>query len=324
MLTTQDILPILSMAYASSDLPVTNRITGKVRDWYDLPGNQRLLVTTDRLSAFDRSLAVVPYKGQVLNQLSAWWFEKTADLIPNHILSIPDPNAAIVEKVKPFPVEVIVRGYITGVTETALWRRYELGEREIYGYAFEDGLLKNQQLPTPIITPTTKGGETGHDERLTCVEVVQHGYLDAKRWDQIQIAALKIFKRGQQVAFAAGMILVDTKYEFGLAEDGRIMLIDEVHTPDSSRFWKAESYTERFAAGEEPENFDKEFIRRHYSALGYRGEGEPPVVESDLWVQASQRYIDIYELLTRRTFVPAPYPVNPRLIANLQKSGVLS
>lgn len=324
MLTTQEILPILPLAYDSSDLPIANRTAGKVRDWYDLPTNKRLLVTTDRLSAFDRSLAVVPYKGQVLNQLSAWWFEKTADLIPNHILSIPDPNAAVVLKVKPFPIEVIVRGYITGVTETALWRRYELGEREIYGYNFKDGLLKNQQLPTPIITPTTKGGETGHDERLTCAEVVSQGYLDAKKWDQIQTAALAIFKRGQEVALTAGMILVDTKYEFGLADDGRIMLIDEVHTPDSSRFWKAESYTERFAAGEEPENFDKEFIRRHYAALGYRGEGEPPAVEADLWVQASQRYIQIYELLTGLTFKPGDYPVNPRLIENLKKEGILS
>ncbi len=324
MLTTQEILPVIPLAYASSDLPIANRTAGKVRDWYDLPGNQRLLVTTDRLSAFDRSLAVVPYKGQVLNQLSAWWFEKTSDLIPNHILSIPDPNAAVVVKVKPFPVEVIVRGYITGVTETALWRRYELGEREIYGYTFKDGLQKNQQLPTPIITPTTKGGETGHDERLTCAEVVQHGYLDARSWDTIQAAALDIFKRGQQVALAAGMILVDTKYEFGLADDGRIMLIDEVHTPDSSRFWKADTYNERFAAGEEPENFDKEFIRRHFAALGYRGEGEPPSVEADLWVQASQRYIQIYELLTGLTFQPAEYPVNPRLIKNLKQAGVLA
>jgi phosphoribosylaminoimidazole-succinocarboxamide synthase len=324
MLTTQEILPIIPLAYASSDLPITNRTEGKVRDWYDLPDNKRLLVTTDRLSAFDRNLALVPYKGQVLNQLSAWWFEKTADLIPNHILSIPDPNAAVVAKVQPFMVEVIVRGYITGVTETALWRRYELGEREIYGYTFNDGLQKNQQLPTPIITPTTKGGETGHDERLTCAEVVQHGYLDAKSWDQIQTAALEIFKRGQQIALTAGMILVDTKYEFGLADDGRIMLIDEVHTPDSSRFWKADSYTERFASGEEPENFDKEFIRRHYADLGYRGEGEPPVVDASLWVQASQRYIQIYELLTGLTFDPAEYPVNPRLISNLKQSGVLS
>jgi phosphoribosylaminoimidazole-succinocarboxamide synthase len=323
LLSAQEITPIIPLSYGSSDLPIANKTAGKVRDWYDLPGNQRLLVTTDRLSAFDRSLAVVPYKGQVLNQLSAWWFEKTSDLTSNHILSIPDPNASVVTKVKPFPVEVIVRGYITGVTETALWRRYELGEREIYGYTFQEGLQKNQQLPTPIITPTTKGGETGHDERLTCSEVVQLGYLDAKSWDQIQAAALDIFKRGQEVALSAGMILVDTKYEFGLADDGCIMLIDEVHTPDSSRFWKTDTYAERFNAGEEPENFDKEFIRRHYAALGYRGEGEPPAMEADLWVQASQRYIQIFELLTGLTFTPGQYPVNPRLIQNLKRDGVI-
>jgi len=313
----------LSKAFEVSDLALPNRSRGKVRDWYDLPDDRRLLVTTDRLSAFDRNLAVVPYKGQVLNQLSAWWFDKTTDIVPNHVLSLPDPNAAIVKKVNPFPIEVIVRGYITGVTETALWRRYELGEREIYGYKFKDGLRKNQQLPEPIITPTTKGGLSGHDERLTCAEVVELGYLDATKWNRIQEAAIAIFKRGQKVALEAGMILVDTKYEFGQTDDGRILLIDEVHTPDSSRFWKADSYIDLFAAGQEPQNFDKEFIRRHYADLGYRGEGEPPQVGADLWVQASQRYIQIYELLTGKTFEPGAYPVAPRLTENLNREGIL-
>ncbi len=324
MLDTKTIEQVLPQAYESSDLPLSSRTSGKVRDWYDLPQSRRLLVTTDRLSAFDRNLAVVPFKGQVLNQLSAWWFDKTADLIDNHILTIPDPNAAVVTEVNPFPVEVIVRGYITGVTETALWRRYELGEREIYGYSFGPGLKKNQQLPEPIITPTTKGGATGHDERLTCAEVVSQSYLDDTSWQKIQTAALAIFKRGQEVARSAGMILVDTKYEFGLAPDGRILLIDEVHTPDSSRFWKADSYQQRFDAGEEPENFDKEFIRRVYADLGYRGSGEPPAVPSSLWVQASQRYIQIYELLTGLTFEPAGYPVNPRLLKNLHQKGLMA
>ena len=313
----------LSQAFEGSDLALPNRSRGKVRDWYDLPDDRRLLVTTDRLSAFDRNLAVVPYKGQVLNQLSAWWFDKTTDIIPNHVLTLPDPNAAVVKKVNPFPIEVIVRGYITGVTETALWRRYELGEREIYGYKFKDGLKKNQQLPEPIITPTTKGGLTGHDERLTCAEVVELGYLDANKWNRIQEAAIAIFKRGQKVALEAGMILVDTKYEFGQSDDGRILLIDEVHTPDSSRFWKADSYAGLFADGQEPQNFDKEFIRRHYADLGYRGEGEPPQVNTDLWVQASQRYIQIYELLTGKTFEPGAYPVEPRLNENLKREGIL-
>ena len=239
MISKNELLQLIPQALDQTNLPLQGKQSGKVRDWYDLPDGKRLLVTTDRLSAFDRILARVPYKGQVLNQLSAWWFEQTKDIIPNHLISIPDPNAAIVHRVKPMEVEVIVRGYITGVTTTALWYRYSLGEREIYGYTFPEGLQKNQRLPEPIITPTTKGGATGHDERLTCAEVVEKGLLDAKTWDQVQAAALAVFKCGQEAAQKAGLVLVDTKYEFGLTEDGSVMLIDEVHTPDSSRFWQA-------------------------------------------------------------------------------------
>jgi len=219
-------------------------------------------------------------------------------------------------------VEVIVRGYITGVTSTALWYRYSLGERDIYGYHFPEGLRKNAALPKPIITPTTKGGITGHDERLTCAEVVDKGYLDAATWAQIQYAALAIFKRGQQVAQNAGLILVDTKYEFGRAPDGTVMLIDEVHTPDSSRFWKADTYAPRFGAGEEPENFDKEFVRMAYAEKGYRGEGEIPSMPADLWAAASQRYITIYEMLTGQPFIPGAYPVEPRLIDSLRVAKI--
>ncbi|HEX9018879.1 MAG TPA: phosphoribosylaminoimidazolesuccinocarboxamide synthase [Anaerolineaceae bacterium] len=323
MISDDVITRSIPQAFEASDLALPGRSAGKVRDWYTLPDRRRLIVTTDRLSAFDRNLAVVPYKGQVLNQLAAWWFEQTADVIPNHILSIPDPNAAEVMEVTPFPVEVIVRGYITGVTSTALWHRYALGERKIYGYTFGPGLKKNQQLDEPIITPTTKGGASGHDERLTCAEVVDKGYLDAESWSQIQSAALAIFKRGQEVARRAGMILVDTKYEFGRAADGAILLIDEVHTPDSSRFWKADTYAGRFEAGEEPENFDKEFIRLYFTERGYRGDGEPPAAEPELWVQACRRYIQIYEFLTGLTFAPGEYPVNPRLASNLRKEGLL-
>ncbi len=322
-LSEANILSLIPRAFESSDIPISSRSKGKVRDWYLLPDGRRLIVTTDRLSAFDRNLAVVPYKGQVLNQLAAWWFGQTAAIIPNHILSIPDPNAAFVQDVKPFPVEVIVRGFITGVTTTALWHRYSLGEREIYGYTFADGLRKNQKLDAPIITPTTKGGVTGHDERLTCAEVVEQGYLDTASWECIQTAALAVFELGQKIANQAGMILVDTKYEFGQASDGTILLIDEVHTPDSSRFWTLESYKERFSMGEEPENFDKEFIRRYFADRGYRGDGEPPAAGPDLWVQASKRYIQIYENLTGQEFEPGEYPVNPRLEKNLRKEGLL-
>jgi phosphoribosylaminoimidazole-succinocarboxamide synthase len=323
MISKNDLLKLIPSALKETNLSLANKQTGKVRDWYDLPNGQRLIVTTDRLSAFDIILAAVPFKGQVLNQLSAWWFKQTKDIIPNHIVSLPDPNASVVRVAKPILVEVIVRGYITGVTSTALWYCYSLGERDIYGYQFPEGLQKNALLPEPIITPTTKGGETGHDERLTCAEVVEKGLLDKKTWDQVQAAALAIFKRGQEIARKAGLILVDTKYEFGLAADGSVVLIDEVHTPDSSRFWKADTYETRFAAGEDPENFDKEFVRIAYADKGYRGDGEIPEMPAELWSAASERYITIYEMLTDETFGPEVYPVEPRLIDNLKKAGVI-
>jgi phosphoribosylaminoimidazole-succinocarboxamide synthase len=323
MITRDKIVKLLPKAFSETNLPLPGKSVGKVREWYNLPDGQRLIITTDRLSAFDRILARVPYKGQVLNQLSAWWFQQTKHLIPNHLLSVPDPNVAIVTEVEPLLVEVIVRGYISGVTSTALWYRYNLGEREIYGYIFPDGLHKNQVLPEPIITPTTKGVAGAHDERLTCAEVVEKGILDAATWEQVQTAALSIFKRGQELAQKAGLILVDTKYEFGRAPDGRILLIDEVHTPDSSRFWKADSYEGRFAAGQEPENFDKEFVRIAYADKGYRGDGEIPVMPDELWAMASERYITIYEMLTGEVFVPGSYPVERRLVENLNKAEIV-
>ncbi len=323
MVQAADSSDLLAQAFRDTVIPLPGKQTGKVRDWYPLPGKKRLFITTDRLSAFDRILAAVPYKGQVLNQLSAWWFQQTADIIPNHVLSLPDPNALIAEEVSPFSVEVIVRGYITGVTSTALWYRYSLGEREIYGYHFPDGLHKNQSLPEPIITPTTKGGPTGHDERLTCAEVVEQGHLDAGTWDLVQNAAIKLFKRGQVLAQQAGLILVDTKYEFGKTADGKVLIIDEVHTPDSSRFWKADTYDACFERGEEPENFDKEFIRLAYAEHGYRGDGTPPAMPDQLWTSASRRYVAIYEMLTGTAFVPGSYPVGPRLAKNLQGAGIL-
>lgn len=323
MMDLETLQKLLPYSFTGCTLDLPGRDSGKVRDWYDLPDGRRLLVVTDRLSAFDRVLAAVPFKGQVLNQLSAWWFKKTQSIIDNHLLSIPDPNAALVERVTPFPVEVIVRGCITGVTSTALWRRYELGERTIYGYSFPEGLRKNQTLPHPIITPTTKGGPSGHDERLTCSEVVEKGLLAAADWERIQSAALDLFRLGQEIARQAGMILVDTKYEFGRAPDGRIVLIDEVHTPDSSRFWKADTYEGKLAKGEEPDNFDKEFIRRAYVERGFQGEGDAPELHPELWASASQRYIQIYEFLTGKVFIPDEYPVEPRLESNLKKAKLL-
>jgi phosphoribosylaminoimidazole-succinocarboxamide synthase len=321
MISIDQLTQLLPSALHESSLPLLHKTSGKVRDWYDLPDGKRLIITTDRLSAFDRVLAAVPYKGQVLNQLSAWWFEQTRDIVPNHLISLLDPNAAVVNIAEPFPVEVIVRGYVTGVTSTALWYRYSIGERKIYGYEFPEGLQKNQVLPEPIITPTTKGSATGHDERLTCAEVVEKGFLDTQTWDKVQAAALEIFRCGQEVARKAGIILVDTKYEFGCAADGSVMLIDEVHTPDSSRFWKADSYEERFAAGKDPENFDKEFVRLAYAEKNYRGDGDIPSMPDQLWISASERYIQIYEMLTGKEFVPGSYPIQERLLENLKQGG---
>ena len=322
MISQHELAELIPQALNETNLPLAGKKRGKVRDWYDLPDGQRLIVTTDRLSAFDRILYRVPYKGQVLNQLSAWWFEQTKDIIPNHIISLPDPNASLVTKVDPIMVEVVVRGYITGVTSTALWYRYSLGEREIYGYTFPDGLRKNEALPEPIITPTTKA-ESGHDERLTVKEVVDKGLLDDKTWEEVQAAALAIFKRGQQVAAKAGLILVDTKYEFGRTPDGKVVLIDEVHTPDSSRYWKADSYRVSFAIGQESENFDKELVRRAYIERGYQGEGTPPELAPQLWAAVSQRYMSIYEMLSDEKFDPGKYPVEPRLRENLKTAGIL-
>lgn len=323
MIEAGKIKSLIPLSFQSSVLALPSLGSGKVRDWYDLSANQRLIITTDRLSAFDQVLSAVPFKGQVLNQLSAWWFEKTHTIIPNHLLSLPDPNAALVERAQPIPVEVIVRGFITGVTSTALWARYAMGERAIYGYKFSEGMRKNEKLPVPIITPTTKGGLGQHDERLTCQEVVEKGLLDARQWEKVQAAALQLFDYGQMTAGAAGMILVDTKYEFGFNPAGEICLIDEIHTPDSSRFWNADSYFKCFDQGIEPENFDKEFIRKAYVELGYKGEGQAPPLPVDVWVAASQRYIEIFERLTSSTFQPGQYPVSERLTENLRKAGIL-
>ncbi len=286
--------------------------SGKVRESFAIPGARRLFVTTDRLSAFDVVLAALPYKGQVLNELSAFWFEQTAGVIPNALLDVPDPNVSLVQSCRPLPVEVIVRGYITGSTRTALWTLYAEGQREIYGYSFPDGLQKNDPLPEPIITPTTKAGPGEHDERLTCAEVVERGLLDAKTWDAVQEAALAIFRRGQAVASAAGFCLVDTKYEFGWAPDGTLVLIDEVHTPDSSRFWRADTMK-----AAQPDQWDKEYVRLWYAQQGYRGDGPRPELPTAVMAEAARRYIALYEGLTGRAFVPGPYPAGPRIASVL-------
>ena len=290
---------------------------------YALPNNECLFITTDRLSAFDQIVAVVPYKGQILNQLAAWWFAHTKDIINNHIISLPDPNATIAKGATPLPVEVIVRGVMTGSTSTSIWKQYEQGKREIYGYSFADGIAKNTLLPEAIITPTTKGDAGTHDEPLTNAEVVGRGLVDAATWTTVQKAALALFTRGQEIAKRAGLLLADTKYEFGTLPNGEVIIIDEMHTPDSSRFWELSSYEERLAAGKEPESLDKEPIRLALDAIGYRGDGTPPVLDEAVIATTTLRYIAAYERLTGTAFVPGEYPVQQRLTLALQKANII-
>jgi phosphoribosylaminoimidazole-succinocarboxamide synthase len=290
---------------------------------YSLHDNTRLFLTTDRLSAFDRVVAVVPFKGQVLNELSAWWFDSSRHIVDNHFISCPDPNATIGHTATPLAVEVVVRGVITGSTTTSLWHQYRNGAREIYGYNFPDGLQKNELLPHPIITPTTKGEAGAHDEPLTCADVVTRGIVEPDVWQRVQDAALALFEHGQDVARRAGLLLADTKYEFGLDSDGSVMLIDEMHTPDSSRFWELSTYEERMERGDEPESLDKEPVRLALNAAGYDGHGEPPAMSDVTVVETTQRYIAAFTRLTGHSFTPGAYPVQQRLEKNLQIMGVL-
>lgn len=270
---------------------------GKVRDFYVLK-DKRIIITTDRQSAFDVNLGFIPQKGAVLNQLAAFWFEKTNDIIPNHLISVPDPNVTIARSAEMIPIEMIVRGYISGVTKTSIWYSYSRGEREIYGLHFPEGLKKNQQLKQPIITPTTHGGgKDGHDERLTKDEILKRNIVTRTLYEQMEKTALALFERGTTLCDNAGLILVDTKYEFGLYK-GKLMLVDEIHTPDSSRFWIKKTYQERFKKSLEPENFDKEFLRLWYKKHGYTGDGQPPPMPEDLAQKVSKRYKDVYRMLT--------------------------
>jgi phosphoribosylaminoimidazole-succinocarboxamide synthase len=281
-------------------LYLPGRKRGKVRDSYDL-GDRLVLITTDRQSAFDRVLAAIPAKGQVLNQVSAFWFEKTRDIVANHVIDIPDPNVTIARKCRVFPIEFVMRGYLTGSTSTSAWTLYNNGERTICGNTLPDGMVKNQQFERPILTPTTK--DDVHDESISAEEIVSCGIIDQATWNKLSDTAFALFDRGQQIAREHGLILVDTKYEMGVDENGTITLIDEIHTPDSSRYWIADSYQERFSKGENPENIDKEFLR-----LWFVDHCDPyndktlPEAPQELIVELASRYIQLYEMITGTNF----------------------
>ena len=277
--------------------------TGKVRDQYAL-GDKIALITTDRQSAFDRVLASIPFKGQVLNLTSAWWFEQTKDIIPNQVINIPDPNITLAKNCEVFPIEFVVRGYITGSTSTSLWTVYNNGDREYCGNILSEGLVKNQKLDSNMLTPTTK--EEHHDRPIAPNDIVREGWMTQTDWEYCSQKALELFEYGQKKAAENGMILVDTKYEMGKAENGEIVLIDEIHTPDSSRYWIAETYNERMASGNEPQNIDKEFLRLWFvdNCDPYNDEVLPAAPE-DLIVELSSRYIYLYETITGQLF---PFP----------------
>jgi len=289
---------------------------GKVRDIYDR-GDQLFLITTDRHSSFDRIIAHVPWKGQVLNQVSAWWFDKTRDIIGNHVFAIPDPNVTVAKKFKMVPVEAVVRGYLTGVTDTSIWTRYSAGKRDFGGFALPDGMKKNQAFPSAIFDPTTK--EDLHDRALTPSEMIADGFITAELFERVKKAALAIFARGQEISARQGLILVDTKYEFGTDENDNLFLIDEIHTPDSSRFWQLASYGERFKKGEEPEYFDKEFLRMWFKdhCDPYKDE-KLPEAPAELVEELSRRYIQMYEQITGDKFVRGETPISERIERNLK------
>jgi len=295
------------------------KIAGKVRDIYD-QGDRLILITTDRHSSFDRIIAHIPWKGQVLNQISARWFENTKDIVPNHVLATPDPNITVARKCKLVPVEAVVRGYLTGVTDTAIWTRYGKGQRNIGGIELPDGMKKNQKLPQPLFDPTTK--EAVHDRALTPEQMIVEGFVTQDLFDRIKRTALALFARGQDIAARRGLILVDTKYEFGTDESGALVLIDEIHTPDSSRFWRLDSYATRFSAGEEPEYFDKEFLR-----LWFIKNSDPyvdvklPDAPEELVQELSRRYIQMYEEIAGQKFQYGEMPILPRIERNLKAFG---
>ncbi len=317
MITKDIISANLKNCLTNTDfLELPNPKKGKVRDSFDC-GDSLILVTTDRQSAFDRILAAVPFKGQVLNQVSGFWFENTKDIVQNHVIDIPDPNVTVAKKCKVFPIEFVVRAYLTGSTDTSAWPKYAAGLRDICGNILPDGMVKNQKFEKPILTPTTK--EDDHDHPISAAEIVKRGIIDKTTWKKLEDIAFRLFARGSEIAAEHGLILVDTKYELGRDNDGEITLIDEIHTPDSSRYWLAESYEDRFANQMEPENIDKEFLR-----LWFRNNCDPyndpelPPAPDELVVELSFRYIRLYEMITGKNFeIDMGISIEKRLKKNL-------
>jgi phosphoribosylaminoimidazole-succinocarboxamide synthase len=313
MITKDALAPYLKGRLWDATLPeLPGHYRGKVRDNYDLADGRRLIVASDRLSAFDRILTAIPLKGQALTQLSRFWFEATADVCPNHVLGWPDPNVVLCRRLKMLPVEIVVRDYLTGTTSTSLWTQYKAGGRLLYGHVLDEGLRENQKLPLTLITPTTKADAAGHDEPLTADDILAEGLLTEADWTRVCELALALFERGRALAAERGLILVDTKYEFGWDGDGQIILADEIHTPDSSRYWRIGSYPERFAAGQPPERLDKDMVRTWVTARCDPYRDQIPDIPDEVVLDTAVVYASACEVLTGRPLDP-PSPDEPVL-----------
>lgn len=289
------------------DLPeLPGRYSGKVRENFDLPDGRRVIIATDRLSAFDRILAAIPYKGQVLTQTARFWFEETAGICPNHVLEYPDPNVVVGRRLDILPVEMVVRAYLAGTTGTSILTLYGRGQREMYGVRLPDGLRANERLPEAILTPTSKAFDGGHDEPLTPAQILDGGLLTPRQWEEVSAHSLALFARGQALAAERGLILADTKYEFGLDPEGRIVLADEIHTPDSSRYWMADTYEARFAAGERPDSFDKDFVRSWVAERCDPYADPIPAIPPEMIERTSDVYVDAFQRITGGVFEAPP------------------
>ncbi len=320
-MTPAALAPYAGFVLRDAVLPeLPNHTRGKVRDNYDLPDGRRILVASDRLSAFDRPLAAIPFKGQVLTQTARYWFERTADLCPNHVVAHPDPNVVVGRRLAILPVEMVVRGYLAGSTATSILTLYREGRREMYGHRFPEGLRPHERLAAPLLTPTTKAGDGGHDEPLSPDEILSRGLLTGEQWAEVSRLALALFARGQAMAAARGLILADTKYEFGLDGDGRIVLADEVHTPDSSRYWFARSYPDRLARAEAPESFDKDRVRHWVTARCDPYRDPVPEIPEAVVLDTAAVYIRAYETITGEAFALPAQPEEPlaRIARNLR------
>ena len=318
MLLTETLKSQLKFNLEKTDLNIGKKYEGKVRDNYILDG-KRIIITTDRISAFDRVLCTLPFKGQVLNQTSAFWFEKTKHIVNNHVIKVPDPNVTVARECKLIPVEMVVRGYLTGVTKTSAWYNYEKGVRNFCGNKLPEGMKKDQKLEKPIITPSTKAEKGSHDESVSGEEIIKRKLVDKETYNKMEKTAIALYNFGNKLVAKNNLILVDTKYEFGIDENDELTLIDEIHTPDSSRYWIKDTYEGLFSKGEEPQKLDKEYVRQWLANKGFIGEGKIPKIPDDVKIEAAKRYITAYEMITGKEFKAEVGDIKSRISKNLTK-----